>query len=104
MKLIRLTSRLGNLQPCDISKFLGGQRPEYTHGCIFVPTRTPSYPFCSPPAAGTLPIIQHDNQPNGGGSVLHVPVGALTTDSGGTPNNTTHHDPPPSFLALKKDL
>jgi len=102
MKLIRLTSRL-IFNPVTLANSLVGSVLS-THGCIFVPTRTPSYPFCSPPAAGTLPIIQHDNQPNGGGSVLHVPVGALTTDSGGTPNNTTHHDPPPSFLALKKDL
>ena len=81
-----------NLQPCDISKFLGGQRPEYTR-LYFCPDTYPPHPSCSPPAAGTLPIIQH-NQPNGG----YVP------DSGGTPQNTSHHDPPPSFLALKKDL
>jgi hypothetical protein len=78
-----------NLQPCDISKFLGGQRPEYTRLYFCPDTYPPNPSYSPPPAAGTLPIIQH-NQPNGGS----VP------DSGGTPNN----DPPSSFLALKKDL
>jgi hypothetical protein len=87
------------LQPCDISKLLGGQCRKYTR-LYFCPDTYPPHPSCPRPAAGgpTTSPSTH-NQPIGGS----MTVAGMQSDSDGTAN-TTHNDPPPSFLALKNDL
>ena len=89
---------MNNFQRCDISKFLGGQQPDYTR-LYLSPERYPPPPTTAITATAT-------NTP---AEQAEAPLAAEQQDANATSTTTTkgsssNDDPPASFLVLKKDL